>query len=318
MVRRAHHSLLVPALVATTLSGCSIGQKPQRPAWRTQAENACLAERRVNPSEYIALAPEVDGPGICGLTRPFKVTALQGGAVAFNATATLDCSMVAELDAWLADTVQPAAQARFGQQVVQINSMGSYACRGMNNQRGAQLSEHSFGNALDIGGFALADGREITLVRDWGRGDPQTRAFLMDVHRGACGRFSTVLSPGSNAFHYNHIHVDLALHGRSGRSICKPEPQETLPPPESSPLVAQGRAPAPGSEEETDNDTTGKPPLAAFEGPGVGARDGLGSLAGPEAYAPPPSPPLPPRRDGIGQLIDDSDQTSSIGRGRRL
>ncbi|MFA6207705.1 MAG: extensin, partial [Methylocystis sp.] len=77
MVRRAHHSLLVPALVAATLSACSIGQKPQRPAWRTQAENACLAERRVTPSDYIALAPEVDGPGICGLTRPFKVTALQ-------------------------------------------------------------------------------------------------------------------------------------------------------------------------------------------------------------------------------------------------
>jgi hypothetical protein len=318
MVRRAFHPLLVLALAAAALSGCSIGQKPQRPAWRTQAENACLAERRVSPSEYIALAPEVDGPGICGLTRPFKVTALQGGAVGFNATATLDCSMVAELDAWLADTVQPAAQARFGQQIVQINSMGSYACRGMNNQRGAQLSEHSFGNALDIGGFTLADGREITLVRDWGRGDPQTRAFLMDVHRGACGHFSTVLAPGSNAFHYNHMHVDLAMHGRSGRSICKPEPQETLPPPDFSPLVAQGRAPAPGAEEETDNDTTGKPPLAAFEGPGVGARDGLGPLAGPEAYAPPPSPPLPPRRDGIGQLIDDSDQTSSIGRGRRL
>ncbi len=317
MVRRAFHPLLVLALAAAALSGCSIGQKPQRPAWRTQAENACLAERRVSPSEYIALAPEVDGPGICGLTRPFKVTALQGGAVGFNATATLDCSMVAELDAWLADTVQPAAQARFGQQIVQINSMGSYACRGMNNQRGAQLSEHSFGNALDIGGFTLADGREITLVRDWGRGDPQTRAFLMDVHRGACGHFSTVLAPGSNAFHYNHIHVDLAMHGRSGRSICKPEPQETLPPPDFSPLVAQGRGPAPAVEEETDNDTTGKPPLAAFEGPGVGARDGLGPLAGPEAYAPPPAP-LPPRRDGIGQLIDDPDQTSSIGRRGRL
>jgi hypothetical protein len=314
MVRRALQPLLLLALAAASLSGCSIGQKPQRPAWRTQAENACLAERRVSPSEYIALAPEVDGPGICGLTRPFKVTALQGGAVAFNATATLDCSMVAELDAWLADTVQPAAEARFGQQIVQINSMGSYACRGMNNQRWSRLSEHSFGNALDIGGFVLADGREITLVRDWGRGDAQTSAFLMDVHRGSCGHFSTVLSPGSNAFHYNHIHVDLAMHGRSGRSICKPEPQETLPPPDFSPLIAQQRAPAPGAEEETDNDTTGKPPLAAFEGPGVSARDGLGPLAGPEAYA----PPLPPRRDGIGQLLHDPDRTSSIGRRGRL
>ena len=252
-------------IVAATLAGCAGPFKPQRPAWRTQAENACIAQRKVQPSDFIALANEVDGPGICGLTRPFKVTALQGGAVSFNATATLDCSMVAELDQWLADTVQPAAQARFGQRVARINSMGSYACRGMNNQSGAQLSEHSFGNALDIGGFTLEDGRKITLVQDWWRGDEQARAFLMDVHRGSCGHFTTVLSPGSNAFHYNHIHVDLAMHGRAGHTVCKPAPQETLPPPEESPLIAmRGTRPAPA--DETDNDTTGRPPAAAFDG----------------------------------------------------
>src|SRR5512136_146941 len=252
-------------IVAATLAGCAGPFKPQRPAWRTQAENACIAQRKVQPSDFIALANEVDGPGICGLTRPFKVTALQGGAVSFNATATLDCSMVAELDKWLADTVQPAAQARFGQRVARIDSMGSYACRGMNNQSGAQLSEHSFGNALDIGGFTLEDGRKITLVQDWWRGDEQARAFLMDVHRGSCGHFTTVLSPGSNAFHYNHIHVDLAMHGRAGHTVCKPAPQETLPPPEESPLIAmRGTRPAPA--DETDNDTTGRPPAAAFDG----------------------------------------------------
>jgi hypothetical protein len=141
--------------------------------------------------------------------------------------------MVAELDTWLADVVQPAALARFGAPVAQIDSMGSYNCRGMNNQIGARLSEHSFGNAIDIGGFELADGRKITLVRDWSHGDPQTRAFLHDVHNGACGHFTTVLSPGSNPFHYNHIHVDLAMHGMTStgpRRICKPAPQMTEPP----------------------------------------------------------------------------------------
>jgi len=294
-------------VVAVALAGCSGPFKPQRPAWRAQAENACLAQRRVQPSEWIALASEVDGPGICGLTKPFKVTALQGGAVAFNATATLDCPMVAELDAWLADVVQPAAQARFGQNVAQINSMGSYACRGMNNQRGAQLSEHSFGNALDIGGFVLADGRQITLVNDWWRGDDQARAFLMDVHRGSCGHFTTVLSPGSNAFHYNHIHVDLAQHGRSGRHICKPAPQETIPPPDFSPQVAQ-QTPLLASD-ETDNDTSGKPPVAAFDQTAQGA-DALGPLNVPAD----PSVPIPPGRIGAG---DFSDVTSSIRKSRR-
>ena len=300
MIRR--RSLFLILVLTAALAACSVPWKPQRPAWRTQAEHACLAQKRVEPSAYVALANEVDGPGICGLTRPFKVTALQGGAVTFNATATLDCPMVAELDQWLTDIVQPSAQARFGQKVIQINSMGSYACRGMNNQTGAQLSEHSFGNALDIGGFVLADGQQITLVQDWWHGDEQARAFLMDIHRGSCERFSTVLSPGSNAFHYNHIHVDLAMHGRSGRRICKPQPEETLPPPDQSPLVAQHNPLRP--DDETDNDTSGKPPMAAFENGDAG--DMLGPIATPIA-------PMPPKRVNIG---DPTDVTSSIRKTR--
>jgi len=263
--------LLLPPLAAAALSSCSGPFRPQRPAWRTQAENVCLAEHRVQPSSYVQIAREVDGPGICGLTMPFKVTALQGGAVAFNSTATLDCSMVAELELWLADVVQPAAQARFGVSVAQINSMGSYSCRGMNGQRGAPLSEHSFGNAIDIGGFILADGRVVSVVRDWIRGDYAARAFLMDVHGGACQHFSTVLAPGSNPFHYNHIHVDLALHGRSGGRICKPTPHEIEAPAE---LIARSAAPSPAEEE--DSDSGDGPPSAAFEGAGEPALGAYG------------------------------------------
>jgi hypothetical protein len=232
--------LLLLAIGLGGLAGCSKWERAERPAWRTRAENACFAQRRVALSAYVQpAAHEIDGPSICGLTKPLKVTALQNGAVLFNATQTLDCPMVAELDAWLAEVVQPAALARFGQNVVQIDSMGSYACRGMNNQIGARLSEHSFGNALDIGGFRLADGRQITLVHDWTRGDPQTQAFLHDLHNGACDHFTTVLSPGSNPFHYNHIHVDLAMHGMSSsgpRRICKPSPQNTPAPPRKDDL----------------------------------------------------------------------------------
>jgi Extensin-like protein C-terminus len=145
----------------------------------------------------------------------------------------------------VSETVQPAARARFGEELAEITAMGAYSCRTMNNQPGGRISEHAFGNAIDIGGFRLASGREISIRRDWWRGDEQTRAFLQDVHSGACGHFTTVLGPGSNIFHYNHIHLDLAMHGNTSfgpRRICRPmlgpspvpePPRDVLPnPPE--------------------------------------------------------------------------------------
>jgi hypothetical protein len=205
----------VAAALILLMAGCSNYERPRRPAWRGEAEAACLAQKLIHVSAYVQPAREIDGPGICGLTRPFKVSALLDGAVRFNSVYVLDCPMIAALNAWLTEIVQPAARERFGQPVVEIDSMGAYSCRTMNNQPGGHISEHAFGNAFDIGGFRLADGRDILIVRDWTRGDEQTRAFLQDVHAGACNAFTTVLGPGANIFHYNHIHVDLALHGNT-------------------------------------------------------------------------------------------------------
>jgi hypothetical protein len=304
---------LFPAAVASlllALAGCSNFQRPQRAAWRGQAENACLAQKLIRVSDYVQPAREINGASTCGLTHPFKVTALQDGAVTFNSVATLDCPMIATLNAWLAEIVQPAAQARFGQPVVEINSMGSYACRSMNNRYGAQISEHAFGNALDIGGFRLADGREISLVRDWWRGDEQARAFLADVHGGACSHFTTVLAPGSNPFHYNHIHVDLAMHGNTStgpRRICKPVPQLTAPPPEPH---RDGLPDAPDIDDDIDIAQAGAPNTVLALHPGVSAP--LASV--PPAYAPSRERLQPPNsipREGNPR---DWDATSSIAR----
>ena len=139
--------------------------------------------------------------------------------------ATLNCPMTAALEAWIAESVQPAALARFGQPVAEVRSMGSYSCRPRNNQRGAATSEHGYANALDIGGFKLTDGRTVTVLKGW-KGDPAEQAFLRDAHAGACRFFSTVLGPGADMFHYDHFHVDLARHGRAGeKSVCRPYPR---------------------------------------------------------------------------------------------
>jgi hypothetical protein len=146
--------------------------------------------------------------------------------------ATLACPLVAVLDNWMANSVQPAARRWLGQPVVEIKQISAYSCRSMNGQRGAPISEHAFGNALDVAAFTLADGRKVTVREGW-HGAPEERAFLHDVHASACRLFATVLAPGSNAFHYDHIHVDLRRH-ETGRSVCEPRP---IP----GDLIARGR-----------------------------------------------------------------------------
>jgi Extensin-like protein C-terminus len=134
--------------------------------------------------------------------------------------ATLACPVVSALDRWVTDAIQPAAQRWFGQPVIEIKQISSYSCRGMNGNPYAHISEHAFGNALDIAGFVLADGHVITVRRGWA-GTPEEQGFLRDIQSAACNLFSTVLAPGSNRFHYDHIHVDL-MRRDSGRQICEP------------------------------------------------------------------------------------------------
>lgn len=142
------------------------------------------------------------------------------GPVAFKPAATLACPVVSALDRWIMESIQPAAMRWFNQPVVEIRQISAYSCRGMNGNPNARISEHAFGNALDISAFTLADGRRISVKSGW-RGLPEEQGFLRDVQGAACQLFNTVLAPGSNIYHYDHIHVDL-MRRASGRSICNP------------------------------------------------------------------------------------------------
>lgn len=142
------------------------------------------------------------------------------GQVSIKPPATLACPIVLALDRWLTDSVQPAAMRWFGVRVVEIRQISAYSCRGMNGNPHAHISEHAFGNALDIAAFTLADGRRITVKGGW-RGLPEEQGFLRDVQGAACQQFNTVLAPGSNSHHEDHIHVDL-MRRSSRRTICQP------------------------------------------------------------------------------------------------
>src|SRR5579862_533539 len=94
---------LASGMALLAMAGCGVFERAERPAWRAQAENACIAQKLVVPSAYVTPAPAIDGPGICGLEHPFKVSAIADGSVALEKSLILDCSMVPALEAWLAD-----------------------------------------------------------------------------------------------------------------------------------------------------------------------------------------------------------------------
>ena len=122
------------------------------------------------------------------------------------------CPVAAALALWERDVVQPAARRHFGSRVVRIDHAGSFSCRRLYGRAEGPFSEHATADAIDILGFRLADGRRISVLRDW-RGDEAEAAFLRDVRDGACDLFSTVLSPDYNRAHADHFHFDQAERG---------------------------------------------------------------------------------------------------------
>jgi hypothetical protein len=168
--------------------------------------------------------PVIVGPGECGAVDAvlLRSVMLPGDAkVAVTPPATLRCAMAEEVARWLRDDVAPAA-LKLGAALRGLENYDSYECRGRNRVRGATLSEHGRANALDVRALRLADGAMIALTdvnvaKDWREG----------LRASACARFSTVLGPGSDGNHEEHIHLDLAER-HAGYKMCEWDVREPV------------------------------------------------------------------------------------------
>lgn len=119
------------------------------------------------------------------------------------------CGLARTFAAWIRYGAQPAARQLLGSELVRVESLGTYACRNTVGTTGpVRLSGHAVANAVDVGGFVLADGRRITVLAGWRSPDPAVQNFLQTVRQSACRRFGTVLSPDYNAAHANHLHLE--------------------------------------------------------------------------------------------------------------
>jgi hypothetical protein len=228
------------------------------------APSAC----RLALTESIAIAPSipsVTGPGGCGgddLVRLEAVVLPDSRRVAVKPAAVLRCAMASAVADWIRSDMAPLAEAQ-GTRLSDLDNFDAFECRGRNRVVGAKLSEHGRANALDVRALKLASGASISLTD---RG--VAREVRETVLHSVCTRFTTVLGPGSDGYHEDHIHLDLAER-RNGYRICQWDVWDPLP--QVAPLL-----PAERPEEAPPREVAEK----------SDARPGA-TLASPEQAAPP-------------------------------
>jgi hypothetical protein len=221
-----------PASPATTPAEAAKPPAPPLPS-------ACF--QRLTPSLAIASAlSEVDGPGACGAEDAVRLEAIvlaDKTRVAITPPAVVRCELAEALAYWVREDVEPAVR-RLGP-LRSVDNYASYECRGRNRVVGARLSEHGKANAIDMRSFRLASGQLIELT------GVQTDKDLRErLKRSTCARFTTVLGPGSDGYHEDHVHVDLAER-RGGYRICQWDVRDKDEKPAAGPDAVQVPLPRP-------------------------------------------------------------------------
>ena len=212
---------------------------------------------RLALTEEIAIAPsipDIHGPGDCGgedLVRLEAVVLPDKRRVPVKPPAILRCPMASAVADWVRSDMAPLA-ASLGSAISDLDNFDSFECRGRNRVAGAILSEHGRANALDIRALKLANGQSISLT---------DRSVLRDVRErvlhSMCARFTTVLGPGSDWYHEDHIHLDL-MQRRNNYKICQWNVWEPMP--QIAPLL-----PAERPDEAPPREIAAKPDTAKAE-----------------------------------------------------
>ncbi|HMH72308.1 MAG TPA: extensin family protein [Bradyrhizobium sp.] len=183
---------------------------------------------RLALTDAIAIAPsipDIKGPGDCGgedLVRLEAVVLPDKRRVSLKPAATFRCPMATAVADWIRTDMAPLA-ASLGSVISDLDNFDSFDCRGRNGVTGAKLSEHGHANALDVRGLKLANGQSISLTDR-----TVSRELRESVLHSVCARFSTVLGPGSDGYHEEHIHLDL-MERHNNYKICQWDVWDPLP-----------------------------------------------------------------------------------------
>lgn len=206
---RRNKAIIAASLVLAACTGGSDRRaRGPEPSTRTTLDSpqtrVCLAN--LSQLAQFQTLPDRDYGGGC---YTFGSVKLAAAGVPVSNLGAMNCTLAATFTGWVRNGVMPAARLYLRTELAKVETFGSYSCRNINGRLAGKLSEHASANAVDVSGFVLADGRRITIKKDWNSPDPDVRSFLLAIRTSACRRFKTVLSPDYNALHEDHFHLDM-------------------------------------------------------------------------------------------------------------
>jgi hypothetical protein len=214
-------SMLLVSALALIVPGA--GHASERPDPSGLATNKSDCVTRLALKGILAERPATTSPPpypACKIGEPVvlisvKVPSQSGKSIAFPDRPLLSCEMAERLSEFALESAAPLALSTYKGSIASIATGPGYECRPRNRQPGAKVSSHGQGNAIDIATITLEDGRIISIEKPNGE---ETVKFLTALRFSACAAFHTVLGPGADAAHANHIHIDLEPRGKTGDS----------------------------------------------------------------------------------------------------
>ena len=183
-------------------------------AFSSKDARMCLSSLKSNNVSFAAL-PDKNYGGGCGTTN--SVSLIDIGTKVTN-LGPMTCTLTSAFTDWTREIVRPAAKKFLGSPLDRIETMGTYSCRRVGGS--GNLSQHAYGNAVDVSAFVTADGRKVSVLAGW-NGTEKEQKFLRHLHKEACAKFGTVLGPSYNREHANHFHLDMAASRLNGANFCR-------------------------------------------------------------------------------------------------
>jgi len=241
-------ALLVAAVIALPpqASGAPIDEPPPLPRPRPVEAPPRSPPHEAAPAETVQPEPAIDqacldrldAAGIqfesitlppapklgCAIDTPVRLKAVKLAprwrtSIRLPDEPTLSCRFGERFGHWLRDLVAPLIAGELAVELKSVRTGPGYECRNRNRAEAGKISAHASGLAADVASFELANGRTLSIKPD---GDEHMQATVAAIRVAACGWFTTVLGPGSDAAHADHMHVDIMQHGSSDRyRICQ-------------------------------------------------------------------------------------------------